>query len=296
MSPAPGGTGDPVLSLVRERIKDLFENLPLAMAGHEEPVHQIRVASRRLRVILPLAAVKPRSRRVRRALRGLKELTRTAGSSRDLDVAVALLPRAVASEPTVGSPARSRLARRLRDARGRSRRRLAEGLLDFDIAGLRKDLRRITAQGGEERFSALLRVRLMREVEGAAVLAEMTVLGERFDAEVLHEVRSRVRRLRYAAEFGAALAGAPPEAAKRLREMQEVLGELHDAWVLARWLGGQRALAAGRRRDDEAAEAARLEAASDDLARALHGKFLEHPPIDRLRRTLALVGRGLSVA
>ena len=48
MRPGPAA-GDPVLSLVRERIKDLFENLPLAMAGREEPIHQIRVQARRLR-------------------------------------------------------------------------------------------------------------------------------------------------------------------------------------------------------------------------------------------------------
>lgn len=296
MSPAPGGTGDPVLSLVRERIKDLFENLPLAMVGHEEPVHQIRVASRRLRVILPLAAAKPKGRKVRRAVRELKQLTRTAGTSRDLDVARELLPQAIEIGEVGASPARAVLKRRLRDAHRRARRRLTEGLLDFDIAGLRKDLRRIVGHGGENRFDTLTRVRLMREVEGAALLAEMNVLGERFDPEALHEVRARVRRLRYAAEFGAALAGAPPEAAKRFRAMQEILGQLHDGWVLARWLGHQKELATMRGRDAEAAEAARLESASDDISRALHGKYLDPAPIERIRRALALIGRGLSVA
>jgi len=297
MAPGPVGTGDPALSLVRERIRDLFENLPLAMAGQEEPVHQIRVAARRLRVILPLAALKGRGRKVRRAVRDLKALTRTAGSSRDLDVARWLLPKVMAPGGAGrGSPARSALARRLRDARGRARRRLRDGLLDFDIAGLRAELRRILAQGGEERFSALMRVRFMREEEGAELLAEMTALGSRFDPEVLHEIRSRIRRLRYAAEFGAALASGAPEAAKRFRELQEVLGELHDAWVLARWLGRQKQLAWNAGRYEEAAEAERLESAGDDLSRTLHEKFLESAPIETVRRALELVGRGISVA
>jgi CHAD domain-containing protein len=275
---------------------DLFENLPLAMAGREEPVHQIRVAARRIRVVLPLAAVKPNGRRVRRAVSGLKALTRTAGASRDLDVALGLLPRAVSLGPGTGSAARSVLARRLRDARRRARRRMTEGLLDFDIAGLRKDLRRIGGHGGEDRFTALMRVRLARETEGTALLAEMGAVGDAFDPKALHEVRTRVRRLRYAAEFGAALAGAPPEAAKRFRETQELLGEMHDAWILAQWLGRQSALALERGRDEEAEEAARLEAASEDLSRALHGKYLESAPAERVRRALTLVGRNLSVA
>jgi len=296
MAPGPVGTGDPALSLVRERIRDLFENLPLAMAGREEPVHQIRVAARRLRVILPLAALKGRGRKVRRAVRDLKALTRTAGTSRDLDVARWLLPKVMGPGAGQGSAERSALARRLRDARGRARRRLRDGLLDFDIAGLRAELRRILAQGGEERFSALMRVRFMREEEGAELLAEMAALGRRFDAEVLHEIRSRIRRLRYAAEFGAALASGAPEAAKRFRELQEVLGELHDAWVLARWLGRQKMLAVNAGRYEEAAEAERLESASDDLSRALHERFLESAPVETVRRALELVGRGISVA
>lgn len=281
-------------------------NLPLAMTGREESVHQIRVASRRLRVILPLAAVKPRGRKIRRTVRDLKRLTRTAGTSRDLDVAKDLLPRAASLTPngrssaaagaTAASSARSVLSQRLRAARGRARRRLAEGLLDFDIARLRQDLRRITSQGGEERFSALMRVRLMREVEGAQLIAEMSALGERFDPEALHEHRARIRRMRYAAEFGAALAAAPPEAAKRFRELQELLGELHDAWVLARWLGRQKELAAKAGRHEEAAEAERLESASEDLSRTLHAKYLESAPIEKVRRALALVGRSISVA
>jgi len=296
MSPAPAGPGDPVLFLVRERIKDLFRNLPLAMAGREEPIHQIRVAARRLRVVLPLASPRPKGRKVRRALRDLKALTRAAGASRDFDVAQKLLPQAIALWGGEPSPARSILSRRLRDARRRARRRLTDGLLDFDIAGLRKDLRRITGHGGEERFSALLHVRLMREEEGAELVAEMAALGERFDPEVLHEIRARIRRLRYAAEFGAALAGAPPEAAKRFRELQEILGELHDAWVLARWLEHQKGLAESRGRDEEAAEAARLESMSEDLSRALHAKYLDPSPVERVRRALELVGRNLSVA
>jgi len=294
MCPGPEGTGVTALSLSRERIKDLFTNLPLAMAGQEEPIHEIRVAARRLRVILPLTVPRPTSRRARRALRGLRELTRTGGASRDLDVAVRLLPRIAAAGEGVSAGALVR--RRVRDARRRSRDRLREGLLDFDIAELRRDLRRITMNGGEDLIGALARVRAMRDAEGAVLLAEMTTIRERFDPEALHRVRSRIRRLRYAAEFGAALAGTPSEAARRFQVVQDQLGELNDAWVLARWLGRQKELAGSAGRAAETAEAARLESACDELAHALHRKYLESVPIEAVRRALVLVGRSLSVA
>jgi len=295
MCPAPRGTGVTALSLSRERIRDLFTNLPLAMAGQEEPIHEIRVAARRLRVILPLTVPRPTSRRARRALRGLRGLTRTGGASRDLDVAVRLLPRLAGAGDAV-SGAGALIRRRVRDARRRSRDRLREGLLDFDIAELRRDLRRITMNGGEDLTGALARVRAMRDAEGAVLLAEMTTIRERFDPEALHRVRSRIRRLRYAAESGAALAATPPEAARRFQAVQDQLGELNDAWVLARWLGRQKALAGSAGRAAETAEAGRLESACDELAHALHRKYLESVPIEAVRRALVLVGRSLSVA
>ena len=295
MHPAPVGTGDRVVPVVRGRIKDLFKNLPLAMAGQEEAVHQIRVASRRLRVMLPMAALKPKGQRVKRAVRRLKELTRVAGESRDLDVALSLLPAAVPRQSATPS-ARAALARRLRAARSRARVRMVESLLDFDIAGLRKDLGRIVERGGEDLFTALMRVRLMREEEGSALLAELQRIGRRFDPEALHDVRSRVRRLRYAAEFSAALTGGPPKAARRFKEVQELLGEMHDAWVLAQWLGRQAELSAKRGREEEAAEARRLVASCEELSRKLHEKFLETNPAEILQQALSLVGRSISVA
>jgi hypothetical protein len=74
--------------LLRTRVKELFRHLPKGLAGDQEAIHQMRVAGRRLQVALPLLAKKPEGRRVRRSLEVLRELTRTAGGSRDLDVSL----------------------------------------------------------------------------------------------------------------------------------------------------------------------------------------------------------------
>ncbi len=59
MIPGPENAKNPVTLFLREKSRHLFRNLPLAMAGQEEPVHQIRVAARRLRATLPIAAHGP---------------------------------------------------------------------------------------------------------------------------------------------------------------------------------------------------------------------------------------------
>src|SRR5207247_2601043 len=149
--------GDPVLPLVRERIRDLFKNLPLAMAGQEEPVHQVRVASRRLRVILPVAAVRPKGKKVRRAIRRLKDVTRVAGASRDLDVSSSLLPGVLARQGCP-PPTAAILLRRLRAARGRARRKMIDAMFELDLSGLRRGLAKVAGKGGSEASGTLERL------------------------------------------------------------------------------------------------------------------------------------------
>ena len=80
MAPSENPT-DRAEALLRERVRRLFREFPGALAGDEEPVHQVRVAGRRLRVALPLLAHKAGGRRVKRARRILGDLTRAAGTT-----------------------------------------------------------------------------------------------------------------------------------------------------------------------------------------------------------------------
>jgi CHAD domain-containing protein len=85
----------------------------------------------------------------------------------------------------------------------------------------------------------------------------------------LHEIRIRTKRVRYAADAVAPIAGKPARSfARAAAGLQEVLGDLNDAVVAARWLddwraGGRspdEARTAGVLADSEHAEAARLRA------------------------------------
>ncbi len=277
MTPATSG-GDRAAALLRERVRRLFREFPGALAGEEEPVHQVRVASRRLRVTLPLLAGKARGRCLKRARSILGELTRAAGKGRDLDVLVGLFEKRLAGLEAPSAEQRE-LLRRLRVARSRSRTRLADGILDLDIDRLRQDIRRIRARGTADALTILERTRKGRERQGAALLRGLAEVGGRYDPEALHALRRRVRRLRYTAEVDDVVR-EESGASTTWKKLQDAIGILHDVHVLGGWLDRQarRASARGQRALAAAARAER--AAFEDEGRRLHRELLRKGPTE----------------
>src|SRR4029453_9459469 len=134
---------------------------------------------------------------------------------------------------------------RLRAARTRNRTRMAEALMDIEIAGVRRDLRRVVARGAEGVFAVMARLRDNRDAEGAALLAGFDEIGDRYDPIALHALRRAPRRLRYAAEVSDALRGDESEAPALLKSLQDAIGTLHDNHVLVTWLERQAASTRG---------------------------------------------------
>jgi CHAD domain-containing protein len=286
-------TADRVAPLLQQRIKAVFRRLPKALAGGEEDLHQMRVAGRRLRVALPLFVRKPDGRRGRRSLGLLRGLTRTGGISRDLDVSVALFEAELAKG--VATPEDRILRRRLRAARTRGHARMAEALLDLEIARLRRDLR-VLARRSDGVFAVLRRIREMRDVQGAAALALIATLGDRFDAPSLHRLRRQVRRLRYAAELSGALKGQDAVAAADFRVLQDELGALHDTYVLSEWLRRQAESSRARGDTAVAEAAAALHERFLEASRTHHKAFLALPPAEVVARALAAMGQSRPAA
>jgi CHAD domain-containing protein len=267
-------TSAPPLS-VFDAAKQVFAEQTAALRRHAkgarkgkdpEAVHQMRVATRRLR-----AALRALTGRVAapKALRGrLQWLGRRLGAVRDLDVILALLrserlPAAAAGE-------RSRLARLIRRLDGR--REKAQHRL---TKALRRD-RYEKLQGDLDAFAERPRVIGTDEPVAARVLASVsTRLGDAIadhagmtqaapTAVELHALRIEFKRLRYALEFHAVACGFTYDTERRLaREMQDVLGEIHDRDLLLAWLGGGR----GPFRGSWPALAARLTAERARLVR-----------------------------
>ena len=272
----------PTTRFLREHGQRLFDNLPGAQAGQEEPIHQIRVASRRLRVALPVAAHKPAGRRVQRTLKWLRALTRLAGQGRDFDVCAVLFDQQ-ASRAKVAPFVVGLLRDRLQAARQDAHRMLARALADFDATSLREDLGILVARGGVGLKEARARLGSARRGQSQAVRQELRALGIHFAPMALHAIRRRCRWLRYAGELGCALFGRGATAVKRLKDVQDLLGQLHDAFVLAEWISREARSWEAQGKAARAAAARVVGACFRARAQALHRRFLRDRPITWLK-------------
>jgi CHAD domain-containing protein len=288
----PERRSDTITVALRKQSRTLFHELPKALAGEEEPLHQMRVGARRLRAALPILARKPRGKKAKRAVRLLRELIQCAGASRDLDVCTGLFEEHLKGAPALTPPQRV-LLKSLRLSRNRSRSRMVEALLDLDIADLRAQLRAIVFRGGEDLFTVLRRGKRERETRGQELVEAIESLGDRYDPEALHDVRIRCRRLRYVLDVTDDLKGVRSRAPELLKALQGQLGRIHDDHVLAQWFLVQGTRAADRGDRALEAEAARQEAVFLDRGRRLHREFVDGMPASRIREALGLAPRTL---
>jgi CHAD domain-containing protein len=212
------------------------------------------------------------------------------GAGRDLDVLVGLYTDRLAAAGTSTAEQRALLSR-IRTARARTRATVAEAVMDLDIDGLRRNLRRLQRRGPADSTTVLARVVTVREAQGAELLRGFSQVGERYRPVELHALRRRARRLRYAAEVEDALRGEDSRAPVLWKRLQDGIGALHDHHVLALWLEEQ-ARAAEARGQATVARAARRERLHFVReGRRLHVAFLETRPADLALRALeAMVG------
>jgi CHAD domain-containing protein len=232
----------PLAHSLGRRVDVLTGHLDAALDGQEHAIHQARVASRRLREIVPIV-VPPRSKGGGRLRHRLKRLTGALGPVRELDVASALLTMRAGGKaaPAVVALRAHLTVRRaaaldaLRDAIGpRRSARLRERLTD--LAG---EVDRLAPRGQGERGQGELAERqrrrlALRVIDRARCLGNAVVnAGALLVVDRVHAVRIAAKRLRYALELTGELKLARTAAlVTSLKTVQDVLGELHDLDVL----------------------------------------------------------------
>ena len=277
-------------ALLRDRVREFCRPLPKALAGDEDAVHDLRIAARRLRVAIRALPRKPQGRRAKESVAALQVVTRLAGMSRDLDVAVELWAKRGGEAP--GTPAgERRLRASLRAGRIRARVHMADALLDSDLARLRRTLRQLVTRGAADRAEILRRIAETGDSTGTEIRNGFAAIGDTYDPAVLHLLRRRCRRLRYAAEIACALHGEDSEVPGLFKRLQEMLGALHDRHVLGVWLVA-RGISARRRGHVELADAADAEARwAENQAREHHRKALEKKPQTLAARALGAFSR-----
>lgn len=222
---------------LRPRIYDLLSDLwskEDAARDFSDPegVHQMRVASRKLRAALDADDVFHRTpeRRLRRRIR---QLTRALGAVRDADVMIADLQSI--KEDGAHHPGVDRLITRLERDRDAARTDLL-GLLDELEAARVPESSLATFASPRNDAGARIRRRdacALIEHPRETFLALTGELPAEDDIETLHRLRIATKRLRYAIQVvDSALTPESDAILDGLRDMQDQLGEIHNHDVL----------------------------------------------------------------
>lgn len=243
-----------------EQVRRFAQALGRARRGDVTGVHQARVASRRIREILPLVDARRLNKDVRRVASGL-------GGVRELDVTRGFL--LAAAERHNWRPALvDEVAAGLEADRVRRHAEFVEVLQRIGSRTLLRSLRRAVAETrpDDETLETELNARLRKRA--AELASSLRELGTLYVPDRLHAVRLAAKKLRYSLEarrdvHRAAVAGD----IRTLTNMQEHLGQLHDLQML-------QARLRSASRDADRGEVRRMIADLERECRALHARVV----------------------
>jgi CHAD domain-containing protein len=256
------------------RVRALERDLPGALDDDIDALHRARVASRRLREILPVVGLDPVAGGdpgAERARKRVRRVTRALGSVRELDVAIGILGELEQARPDLAELL-AKVRAGVEDDR-RSRRAEMAGQLDESQArALAGDLTSLEESVGYESAaarSASLRRRLERRLD--RLDAAIEAAGALYAFDRLHMVRIAVKQLRYTLEliheFGTV---RTRRLVNQLKRFQDLLGRQHDLEVVAGYV--RRLGCTGESRF--AADVERVLGAVEREARELHAEYL----------------------
>ncbi len=219
------------MSFLDKRVKSLLEGLSSAacrLEGEVSPktVHRLRTTIRRIESVIVFTAP-DLGRKQQRALKNLAALRKRAGKVRDLDVQMGLLD-AIANSSTASD--RRALIDNLKLKRSRQADRLTATIGKLQDSRFFAHLERIGEKAAAITKEATLPMEQARRQ--LSHLAAQFVSRQPIQPRFLHQVRIRLKMIRYLAEMG-------EEAAEQqhfldaLKAAQDALGAWHDWEELA---------------------------------------------------------------
>ncbi len=227
--------------VLRVRFEEVLEKRDAALHSEDiEGVHDMRVATRRLRSALRDFARLMKKKPLKQVKKDLKQIADALGAVRDQDVAIVALEKL--RKKSRDKQTREGIGKLIEERR--SLREQAEiGLIETLAVAVIEDLQKRFNEAIDEATRQKKSARIVsfneagRDVVGKS-LKEFCDLSKNIYApfidEPLHELRISAKRLRYAIELYTACWGkriAP--FADEVADMQSFLGEIHDADV---WL------------------------------------------------------------
>jgi CHAD domain-containing protein len=280
------------IAIFQQQINILRAQIPGLFDGNAESVHAGRIATRRIREMLPLTHTWQRRQEADDQFARFKRAGRSLGRVRDADVQLELLKY---FESRVPSAAASLVS--IRYDQDRTRTVLMRELVKlFERLDIERELAHLAGRSAWRRarpWTALIgawRRHLLDLVSERAQTAKDAIAhatGVYFPNRA-HQARIAIKKCRYAAEIGVAT-GMMADAGvlRELKKGQDILGDLHDRQTLVDELRRRGSASEGASADaDQMQSVARVaEAEIGDLYR----RFLERRP--RILASLDLAQR-----
>ncbi len=288
---------------IGQKLDEMFEHEAGTRAGDDiEHLHDMRVASRRLRAAMDVFAICFPAKTYKPLHKMAASLTRALGEVRDRDVLIETLEKYARKAPGGEQPGIADLIQSVRDEREAYRAAMLKTLDAVDSAGFRHHLYIVlmqeahnAAKGGKKgglNPRATLQENAQRiSIERTADLyGWVSYIHEPTNMEELHEMRIAAKHLRYALELFRACFG--PDIAERIddvKEIQEQIGQIHDCDVMIELLHRHLSVIAQRMHEELAALAGAPPPHEERMARvdaAIHRQLTEDPRLG----ILALLG------
>ena len=269
-----------------KRLAGIEQLWRVARKGDPDGVHQLRVASRRIREALPIMSDGDHPHRMRRMQRAVRSLTRTLGPVRECDVSLLLLAafeRAHAENRSAIQLVRQAVVAERKNLQDRLREHLdsvTPDELSRKLTKATKRKKKVTAEprvgpkpvDADERWRLALAARIVRRSKQLDQFVEHA--GALYAPDRLHGVRVSVKKLRYALELGQeARLARLTSAIRLLKKMQDNLGELQDREAL---LDRVRTVHAAQGHPAVSDSLERLTRLLEEDTRQYHAQFVSH--------------------
>jgi len=227
----------------------IFANLEGAKSGEVEPLHDMRVATRRLRETIRLFQQYYAPAHFKKLSRKARKTTRVLGLPREMDVNLELLRRCQFAGGLVVHATCEHLVALFENEQTCLKRRMLREFERLELKDFENDLRllaesavpprskmhRLFAEHQAAEFELFIKQMPQLLLDKAKPILEFAPTPQALQSDDrLHELRIRTKKLRYALEILKPLlptaSGEPP--IELCRALQDVLGEFHDHTIL----------------------------------------------------------------
>jgi CHAD domain-containing protein len=251
--------------------------------GDVRAVHAARVASRRLRELLPVLNVDGEG--VSKLARRLRVVTSRLGTVREVDV-LAILTEELHESGRYDSVALERVKALIAEERARAGHQVGKHLPTAELKRIERKLRRLLDkleaaespgdhEHGERAWQWAVEARVARRAD--ALLKAVRSAGALYLPDRLHDVRIGVKKLRYALELSGEITSGRDGDLRLLKRTQDLLGRMHDSQMLIERVRqvqasvGPPELATWRHLDQ-------LIVSLENGCRRLHGRYVRERP------------------